>query len=53
MAIHPFRCDTLLAAKLSAIPSDEEITLSVFLMPKNKAPVLMGSWLNSFGTLGL
>ncbi|KAG7603731.1 Protein kinase domain [Arabidopsis thaliana x Arabidopsis arenosa] len=37
-ALHRFRCDTSLAAKLSAIPSVEEITQSVFSMPKNKAP---------------
>ncbi|KAG7561138.1 Reverse transcriptase zinc-binding domain [Arabidopsis thaliana x Arabidopsis arenosa] len=37
-AIHPFRCDDSLSAKLSAIPTVEEITLSVFSMPKNKAP---------------
>ncbi|CAL9221011.1 unnamed protein product [Arabidopsis halleri] len=37
-AIHPFRCDDTLSAKLSAIPTVEEITLSVFSMPKNKAP---------------
>ncbi|CAL9247494.1 unnamed protein product, partial [Arabidopsis halleri] len=37
-ALHPFRCDDTLSAKLSAIPSEEEITISVFSMPKNKAP---------------
>ncbi|CAE6062902.1 unnamed protein product [Arabidopsis arenosa] len=37
-ALHPFRCDDTLAAKLSAIPSEEEITLAFFSMPKNKAP---------------
>ncbi|KAG7588723.1 Zinc finger CCHC-type superfamily [Arabidopsis suecica] len=37
-SLHPFRCDTSLAGLLSAIPSDEEITQSIFSMPKNKAP---------------
>jgi len=36
--IHPFRCDDTLASRLSALPSDEEITAAVFAMPRNKAP---------------
>ena len=36
--LHPFRCDTDLAGKLTTIPSDDEITQAVFSMPKNKAP---------------
>ncbi|KAG7588741.1 Zinc finger CCHC-type superfamily [Arabidopsis suecica] len=37
-SIHPFCCDDTLAARLSAIPTDEEISQCVFSMPKNKAP---------------
>lgn len=37
-SLHPYRCDPAMAALLSAIPTDEEITLSVFSMPRNKAP---------------
>ncbi|OAP12460.1 hypothetical protein AXX17_AT1G39630 [Arabidopsis thaliana] len=36
--IHPFRCNDTLASRLSALPSDEEITAAVFAMPRNKAP---------------
>ena len=36
--LHSFRCDTSMAALLSAIPTDDEIIGSVFSMPKNKAP---------------
>jgi len=36
--IHPFRCDSSLAEKFIAIPSEEEIVQTLFSMPKNKAP---------------
>nr|AAF63129.1 Similar to reverse transcriptase [Arabidopsis thaliana] len=36
--IHPFRCNDTLASRLSALPSDKEITAAVFAMPRNKAP---------------
>ncbi|CAE5962140.1 unnamed protein product [Arabidopsis arenosa] len=37
-SLQPFRCDSDLAAKLIAIPTEEEITATLFSMPKNKAP---------------
>lgn len=37
-SLHPFRCDSSLATQLTAIPSDEEITMALFSMPRNKAP---------------
>ncbi|CAL9222663.1 unnamed protein product, partial [Arabidopsis halleri] len=36
--LHPFRCDSTLAEKLSVIPTEEEIISCIFSMPKNKAP---------------
>ena len=37
-SLHPFRCDQTLTEKLIAIPSEEEITRTIFTMPCNKAP---------------
>lgn len=37
-SLHPFRCNSSLAEKLSAIPNEEEIIRCLFSMPKNKAP---------------
>ena len=36
-SLHPFRCDQTLTEKLIAIPSEEEITRTIFTMPCNKA----------------
>ncbi|KAG7578747.1 Endonuclease/exonuclease/phosphatase superfamily [Arabidopsis thaliana x Arabidopsis arenosa] len=36
--LHPFRCDSSLAIKLTAIPTEAEITQILFSMPRNKAP---------------
>ncbi|KAG7588718.1 Reverse transcriptase zinc-binding domain [Arabidopsis suecica] len=37
-SLQPFRCSSDLAAKLIEIPSEEEITSTLFAMPRNKAP---------------
>ncbi|CAL9217923.1 unnamed protein product, partial [Arabidopsis halleri] len=37
-SLQPFRCGSDLAAKLIEIPSEEEITSTLFAMPRNKAP---------------
>lgn len=37
-SLHPFRRDSDLVEKLTLIPSYEEITQTVFTMPRDKAP---------------
>lgn len=36
--LHPFRCNSQLSTLLSSIPTEDDITKTVFSMPKNKAP---------------
>lgn len=53
-ALHPFRCDEDLSGKLSAIPSADEITLSLcFLCQRTRPRGLMGSMWSSIGILGM
>lgn len=36
--LNPFRCSSALAAQLTAIPTLEEVTSTIFSLPRNKAP---------------